>query len=208
MVFMGMGEPLANYENVRKAVEIMTSSWGLDLSKRRVTVSTSGLVAQLKRMAKDKLMREVNLAVSLNSPDNKEREGIMPLTKRNTIKELMNVLRSFPLPKYRRITIEYVLIDGLNDSEKHASKLISILGKDKKRFKVNLIPFNPDPNLPYRRPSLERVISFQRILWEAGVSTFVRFSKGVDVFGACGQLRAKRVMIKSHIHEKTAEVAN
>ncbi len=205
VVFMGMGEPLANYENVRRATEIMVSSWGLDLSKRRVTISTSGLVSQLRRMAKDPKMRDLNLAVSLNAPNQKLREEIMPLTKTSNLEELFDVLRSFPLPKYRRITLEYVLIKDVNDSSEDARALVKLIGRWRKRFKVNLIPFNPDPNLPYERPPLERIFSFQKILWDSGVSCFVRFSKGSEVFGACGQLRTK-VMLKSHSYE-ASEVA-
>ncbi|EDP75343.1 23S rRNA (adenine(2503)-C(2))-methyltransferase RlmN [Hydrogenivirga sp. 128-5-R1-1] len=196
VVFMGMGEPLANYDNVRKAAEIMVSPWGLDLSKRRVTVSTSGLVAQLRRMAEDPIMRELNLAVSLNAPRQSTRESIMPITRKNTLSELMEVLVKYPLPRYRRITLEYVLIKDLNDSKRDAEELAELLRRHRKRFKVNLIPFNPDPNLPYERPELTRVLNFQKVLWERGISTFVRFSKGVDVFGACGQLRAKRDYVK------------
>ena len=196
VVFMGMGEPLANYENVRKATQIMVSPWGLDLSKRRVTISTSGLVAQLRRMAEDPVMREINLAVSLNSPTQAGREKLMPLTKTNELEELMEVLRSYPLPKYRRITLEYALIKDVNDSEEDAKRLVRLIGRYRKRFKVNLIPFNPDPNLPYERPELKAVLNFQRILWENNISTFVRFSKGAEVFGACGQLRARREYVK------------
>ncbi len=197
VVFMGMGEPLANYENVRKAVLIMVSDWGLDLSKRRVTVSTSGLVAQLRRMSNDPVLREVNLAVSINSPREEKRIELMPLSKTNTLRELMEVLRSFPLPKYRRITLEYILIKGVNDSVQDARDLARLIGRDRRRFKVNLIPYNPDPSLPYERPPLDRVISFQRELWSRGVSAFVRFSKGADIFGACGQLRSRRYEISS-----------
>ncbi len=208
VVFMGMGEPLANYENVRKAVEIMISPWGLDLSKRRVTISTSGLISPLRRMAGDPLLREVNLAVSLNSPRQKLREELMPLSARNTIGELMDVLRSFPLRRYRRITLEYVLIGDVNDAPEFARELAKLIGRGRKRFKVNLIPYNPDPALPYRRPSMERILEFQRILWESGISTFVRFSKGYEIFGACGQLRQRRLVLKSHSHESAPQVAN
>ncbi len=208
VVFMGMGEPLANYDNVRKAVEIMISPWGLDLSKRRVTISTSGLVAQLRRMSKDPVMRELNLAVSLNSPSHNERLKIMPLTKTNTLRELMDVLVSYPLPRYRRITLEYVLIKDVNDSDSDAKKLVELVGRFKKRFKVNLIPFNPHEGIPYQRPPLERVLRFQSILWKAGISTFVRFSKGAGVFGACGQLRAQRLMLKSQPDENFTQVVD
>jgi len=192
VVFMGMGEPLANYDNVRKAAQIMVSPWGLDLSKRRVTISTSGIVSQLKKMAQDPFMRELNLAVSINSPRQDLREELMPLTKTNTLKDLLEVLRNFPLPRYRRITLEYVLIRGINDSVREARELAELIGPFRKRFKVNLIPYNPCANLPYERPSLEEVLSFQRELWERGISTFVRFSRGAEVFGACGQLRSLR----------------
>ncbi len=197
VVFMGMGEPLANYENLRKACEIFVSPWGLDLSKRRVTVSTSGIISQIRRMAKDPLMRDLNLAVSINAPYQDLRERIMPLTKTNPLDELMEELKRFPLPRYRRITLEYVLIKDLNDSPQHARDLAKLIGRHKKRFKVNLIPYNPDPLLPYSRPPLERIFAFQRELWERGISTFVRFSKGVDVFGACGQLRAREELCQS-----------
>ncbi len=195
VVFMGMGEPLANYENVRKAVEIIVSPWGLDLSKRRVSISTSGLINQLKIMAQDPLMRELNLAVSINAPTQGLREKLMPLSRTNKLQDLMETLYQFPYPPDRRIMIEYVLLEGVNDEERHARELAKLLKKNKKRFKVNLIPFNPDPSLPYRRPSMERVYRFQKVLWEEGISTFIRLSKGVEVFGACGQLRSKRIML-------------
>ncbi len=203
VVFMGMGEPLANYENLRRAVEIMISPWGLDLSKRRVTISTSGLISQIKKMAGDPVMRDLNLAVSLNSPRQDVREEIMPLTKTNRLSDLMDTLIKYPLPRYRRITLEYVLIKDVNDSEQDARHLAEMIRRYRKRFKVNLIPFNPSPDLPYERPSLDRVMGFQKILWDNGISTFVRFSKGYDAFGACGQLRAKRVMLKSHINDES-----
>jgi 23S rRNA (adenine2503-C2)-methyltransferase len=196
VVFMGMGEPLANYENVRKAVEIMVGPWGLDLSKRRVSISTSGLVHQLRLMAQDPLMRELNLAVSINAPTQELREKLMPLSKTNTLQDLMETLYQFPYPSDRRIMIEYVLLEGINDEEMHARQLANLLKKKRNKFKVNLIPFNPDPSLPYKRPSMERVYRFQKVLWEEGISTFIRLSKGVDVFGACGQLRRKRLVLR------------
>ncbi len=205
VVFMGMGEPLANYDNVRKAVSVMVSPWGLDLSKRRVTVSTSGLINQLRRMSEDKLMREVNLAVSLNSPRHRLREEIMPITKTNPLRELMDVLIEFPLPVYRRITLEYVLIKGVNDDVRDAEELVRLIGRHRKRFKVNLIPYNPDPALPYSRPDLESVYRFQKVLWGNKISALIRFSKGVEVFGACGQLR-NRSMVKFNLHGKGTKV--
>ncbi len=193
VVFMGMGEPLANYDAVRKAVEIMVSPWGIDLSKRRVSISTSGLVAQLKRMAQDPLMRDLNLAISINAPSQELREVLMPISKTNTLQELLEVLINFPYPPDRRIMLEYVLIKGINDSPQHAKTLAKIIGPYRRKFKVNLIPYNPDPCIPFERPSLEHVYAFQEVLRKHNISTFIRLSKGINVFGACGQLRSKRL---------------
>jgi len=197
VVFMGMGEPLANYENVRKAVEVMISPWGIDLSKRRVSISTSGIISQLKRMSQDPIMRELNLAVSINAPTQRLRESLMPISKTNTLEELMKVLKEFPYPKGRRIMLEYVLIKGVNDSPEDAKLLAELIGRHKHKFKVNLIPYNPDPDLPFKRPSMEDVYKFQKVLWDRGISTFIRISKGLSVFGACGQLRKRESVIMS-----------
>jgi 23S rRNA (adenine2503-C2)-methyltransferase len=194
VVFMGMGEPLANYENVRKAVEIMVSPWGIDLSKRRISISTSGLIAQIKRMSQDPIMRDVNLAVSINAPYEKLREALMPISKTNSLSELIKTLKDYPYPKGRRIMLEYVLIKGVNDTKECAVAFGRIIGRHKNKFKVNLIPYNPDPDLPYERPQLAQVYEFQKILWSMDISTFIRLSKGISVFGACGQLRKREVV--------------
>lgn len=198
VVFMGMGEPLANYEAVRKAVEIMISPWGINLSKRRVSISTSGLVAQLRRMAQDPLLREVNLAVSINAPFQHMREFLMPISKTNTLKELLQTLIEFPYPPDRRIMLEYVLIRDVNDSLKDAHRLAELIAPYRRKFKVNLIPYNPDPSLPFERPPMERVYAFQEVLRKHHISAFIRLSKGTQVFGACGQLKSKRpeLMVK------------
>ncbi|RME11871.1 MAG: 23S rRNA (adenine(2503)-C(2))-methyltransferase RlmN, partial [Aquificota bacterium] len=193
VVFMGMGEPLANYEAVRKAVEIMVSPWGIDLSKRRVSISTSGLVAQLRKMSEDPLMRELNLAVSINAPSQNLREFLMPISRTNSLQELFHVLVNFPYPPDRRIMLEYVVIKGINDSPREARELADMVAPYRRKFKVNLIPYNPDPSLPFERPSLESVYAFQEVLRRYNISTFIRLSKGVEVFGACGQLRSKRL---------------
>lgn len=195
VVFMGMGEPLANYEAVRKAVEILISPWGINLSKRRVSISTSGLISQLKRMAQDPMMREINLAVSINAPNQNIRESLMPISKTNSLEELIDLLIDFPYPPDRRIMLEYVLIKDVNDSEEHANALAKLLLPYRRKFKINLIPYNPDPSLPFERPSLEKVYAFQEVLRRYNLSVFIRFSKGVDVFGACGQLRSKRLQL-------------
>ncbi|MDW8032429.1 MAG: 23S rRNA (adenine(2503)-C(2))-methyltransferase RlmN [Aquificaceae bacterium] len=198
VVFMGMGEPLANYEGVRKAVEIMVSPWGIELSKRRVSISTSGLVTQIRRMAKDPFLKGLNLAVSLNATSQHLREFLMPISKTNTLKELMQTLVELPYPSDRRIMLEYVLIKDVNDSEAQAKELAGLVAPYRRKFKVNLIPYNPDPSLPFERPPMERVYAFQDVLRSYHISTFVRLSKGLKVFGACGQLRSKRpeLMVK------------
>lgn len=195
VVFMGMGEPLANYEAVRRAVYILASPWGIDLSKRRVSISTSGLIAQIERMAKDPLMREVNLAVSINAPSQYLRQYLMPISKTNSLEELISVLAKYPYPEDRRIMLEYVVIKGVNDSDRQAHELAKLILPYRRKFKVNLIPYNPDPSLPFERPELERVYEFQKVLRSHNISVFVRISKGIEVFGACGQLRSKRLAV-------------
>ena len=195
VVFMGMGEPLANYEALRRAVEILISPWGIDLSKRRVSISTSGLVSQLRRMAQDPILREVNLAVSINAPNQQLREFLMPISKTNSLQDLMKVLADFPYPPDRRIMLEYVLISGVNDSKDYAEELAKLIKPYRRKFKVNLIPYNPDPNLPFERPAMDKVYAFQEVLRSYNIPTFIRISKGIEVFGACGQLRSKRLEI-------------
>ncbi|NPB05813.1 MAG: 23S rRNA (adenine(2503)-C(2))-methyltransferase RlmN [Aquificae bacterium] len=192
VVFMGMGEPLANFNNLKKAVEIFVDQKGVDVSKRRLTVSSSGILYQLKKMAEDPVLSQVNLAISLNAPDQETREKIMPVTRTNRFEDLWKFLTNYPLPEGRKITLEYVLIKGVNDSPEHARKLARLVAPHRKRFKVNLIPFNPSPTLPYERPSEEVVRRFQKILLDEAIIATIRWSKGQEVFGACGQLRAKR----------------
>ncbi|MFN3813202.1 MAG: 23S rRNA (adenine(2503)-C(2))-methyltransferase RlmN [Aquificaceae bacterium] len=208
VVFMGMGEPLANYENIRKAIEIFISPWGLDLSKRRVSISTSGLIPQIKRMIQDQVMRDINLAVSINAPFEFLRASLMPISKTNTLGELMEVLKNYPYPKGRKIMLEYVMIKDVNDSVKHAQMLVNLIGEYKRKFKVNLIPYNPSLGIAYERPAMDRVYEFQRVLLDRGISAFVRISKGFEIFGACGQLRSKENMIKLSKWEEKAGLLN
>jgi 23S rRNA (adenine2503-C2)-methyltransferase len=193
IVYMGMGEPLANYENTKKSVQIFTSEKMAGLSNRKITISSSGIIAQIIKMYEDKTFPKVRLAVSLNAPDQKTREEIMPITKTNTIKQLMKTLNSLPFKTGYRIMLEYVLIKGINDSEEDAHKLAKLIGKNKKRYKVNLIPFNPFEESPYERPDDETVEKFQKILWQYNISAFIRWSKGKDISAACGQLRKKEL---------------
>ena len=192
IVFMGMGEPLANFTNLKKAVEVFIDQKGVDISKRRLTISSSGILHQLRKMAQDPVLRNVNLAISLNAPNQRIREEIMPITRTNPFNELWELLVNYPLPEGRKITLEYVLIKDINDQREHAEELAKLVKPYRKRFKVNLIPFNPSPILPYERPPEERIYNFQKVLLDNAIIATIRWSKGQDVFGACGQLRAKR----------------
>ncbi|RUM59346.1 MAG: 23S rRNA (adenine(2503)-C(2))-methyltransferase RlmN [Persephonella sp.] len=193
IVFMGMGEPLANYDNVKKAVQIFTDERLAGLSNRKITISSSGILAQIKRMYEDKEFPQVRLAISLNAPDQKTREYLMPITETNRLEDLMKLLNSLPVKTGYRIMLEYVLIKGVNDSPKDARKLARLIGKNKKRYKVNLIPFNPYPSSQFERPERERVEKFQQILWQYNIGAFIRWSKGQDISAACGQLRKKEL---------------
>jgi 23S rRNA (adenine2503-C2)-methyltransferase len=185
VVFMGMGEPLLNFDNLVVALEILYRS----IAPKRVTVSTSGIIPGLQDLGK--LDRRPNLAISINAPDRKRREEIMPITKKYPLDELMETLRRFPLEKGRDMTVEYVLLAGYNDSEEDArilAKLIRGL-----RAKVNAIPFNEDANLPswMKRPSEAAIDRFVDTLVRSGVRVTVRRSKGREIAAACGQLRGK-----------------
>ena len=185
VVFMGMGEPLLNLENLVVTLDTLYRS----IAPKRVTVSTSGIIPGLEEMAR--LPRRPNLAISINAPDRKRREEIMPITKKYPLEDLMETLRRFPLEKGRDMTIEYVLLAGYNDSPEDARMLAKLIGS--LRAKVNAIPFNEDANLPkwMKRPSDREIDRFVETLVDYGVRTTVRRSKGRDIAAACGQLRGK-----------------
>jgi 23S rRNA (adenine2503-C2)-methyltransferase len=187
VVFMGMGEPLLNFDNLVTTLDILYRN----LSPRRITVSTSGIIPGLEALAK--LERRPNLAISVNAPDRKRREEIMPITSKYPLEELMATLRNFPLEKGRDITIEYVLLAGYNDSNHDAVALAKLIRGI--RAKVNAIPFNEDANLPkwMKRPSDRDIDRFVDTLVRNGVRTTVRRSKGRDIAAACGQLRGKEI---------------
>ncbi len=183
IVFMGMGEPLHNFEAVSKAIEIMSAPWGLGYSQRRITVSTVGLIAQMRRLLET---TRVNLAVSLNAPDDRLRRRLMPVARRVALSDLMAACRALPLPRRKRVTFEYVLLGGVNDSLAHARALASLVSGIK--CKINLIPFNPFPGAPFE-PSAEAAVSaFQELLISRGLQCNVRQSRGRDIAAACGQL--------------------
>ncbi|MBI4444674.1 MAG: 23S rRNA (adenine(2503)-C(2))-methyltransferase RlmN [Acidobacteria bacterium] len=189
IVFMGMGEPLLNYQNVMKAFRIFIDQEGMGLSHRKITVSTSGVVPVLKKMKEEEVLP--NLAISLNATTNELRDQIMPINRKWNIEELLDTCREFPLDSRRRITFEYVLLAGLNDSDEDARRLTRLLRGI--HSKLNLIPYNVNPGLPFRRPSEARVERFQSILLENRVSAFVRKTRGDDVAAACGQLAYREV---------------
>ena len=193
IVFMGMGEPLANYENVKKSVQIFTDKKLVGLSNRKITISSSGIIHQILKMYSDPDFPQVRLAVSLNASNQKLREEIMPISQTNKLEDLMKVLNSLPIKTGYRIMLEYVLLKGINDRPQDAHRLARLIGKNKKRYKVNLIPFNPFPGSIYERPEDERVLKFQEILWQYDIGAFIRWSKGQDISAACGQLRKKEV---------------
>jgi 23S rRNA (adenine2503-C2)-methyltransferase len=187
IVLMGMGEPLANYAEVIRALEIVTDGdWGIGISPRRVTLSTVGLVPQI-----EKLMAEtrVNLAVSLHAASEELRGRLMPVNRKYSLKELLDGCRRLPLPRRKRITFEYVLLSGVNDSEKDAAALVKRLRGIPS--KVNVIPFNPHPGSEFQRPPEEAIARFQRVLHDAGVQVNVRRPRGDDIQAACGQLQGE-----------------
>jgi 23S rRNA (adenine2503-C2)-methyltransferase len=187
-VLMGMGEPLANYERVQQAVGIMAADLGLGLSRRRITLSTVGLIPQMKRLFAEKTPC-CRLAVSLNASTQKVRAFLMPISARYPLDALLATCRALPLPPRERITFEYVLLQGVNDAEADAKRLAQILRGI--RCKVNLIPFNECPGIDFRRPQERVVLRFQKILMEAGYLTIIRESRGGDIAAACGQLRGR-----------------
>ncbi len=189
IVFMGMGEPLHHYEQTRRAIALLTHPAGFGMSPRRITVSTVGLVPGIRKLGED-FGGKLGLAVSLHAPDNETRDQIMPMNKRFDVSALIAALRAYPLPKRRRITIEYTLIADLNDSEAHARRLVRTLRG--LRVKVNLIPMNPIEQSDLGAPRSERVDAFRATLLSEGVSCSVRTRRGDDVDAACGQLALRR----------------
>lgn len=183
VVFMGMGEPLANFDNTVAAVQIMTHPLGPQISWRRLTVSTAGLPDEITELGQ---RIRVKLAVSLNAVTNEQRNTIMPINRKHGLHELIPVLERVPLPRGMRITIEYVLIDDFNDSDADARGLVRLLSRIK--AKVNLIPFNDECFSEFRSPKPERVAAFQDILLSKSLTAIVRKSRGRDILAACGQL--------------------
>lgn len=185
VVFMGMGEPLANYEATVRAVRLLNAPYGLRLGARRITVSTVGLVPQIRRLAEEGL--QITLAVSLHAPDDVLRARLVPLARRYSIEELLDACRTYVARTRRRITFEYVLIAEMNDAPQQAHGVGRLLRG--MCCHLNLIPWNPVPDLPYRRPDPDRVLAFARIVRSYGIPTTVRIERGREILAACGQLR-------------------
>jgi 23S rRNA (adenine2503-C2)-methyltransferase len=185
VVYMGMGEPLANYAATVKSLRLLTDPRAFGFSPRRITVSTVGLVSGIERLAREDL--KVNLAISLHATSNEIRDRIMPVNRGFAIEELLAACRRFPLPFRQRMTFEYVLLDAVNDSGEDARRLVRLLKGI--RAKINLIPFNDWDGAGFARPPLPRILAFQAILLEHGITATIRWSKGEDIGAACGQLR-------------------
>ena len=185
VVLMGMGEPLHNYENTKRALKLMTHNEGINLSSRKVTVSTSGLVPEIAKLGED-FNGQIGLAISLHAADDETRTRLMPINKKYPLAELMKALKAYPLPKRRRITIEYTLVAGKNDTVEEASKLTRLLRG--MSVKINLIPMNPIEASTLGPPDFSGVLRFQRVLVDAGYPCFIRRRRGDDVSAACGQL--------------------
>ncbi len=184
LVFMGMGEPLANLEAVSEAITRLTNTdWGMGFPKRRITISTAGFSERLRAIAR----LGVNLAISLNASTPEQRDRLMPMMNRlHALPDLLAACRAYPLPPNRRLTFEYVLLRGENDSAADATRVSQLLQGI--RCTINLIPFNEFPHAPFRQPTDNAVATFQTILRHKGYDVFIRHHRGRDVLGACGQL--------------------
>ena len=185
LVFMGMGEPMLNYENVLAAVRLLADPDGIGISTARMTLSTAGVVPGIERLGKEPVRPK--LAISLNAPTDAVRDRIMPINRKWPIDELLRACREFPLRPREKLTFEYVLLAGVNDSIEDARTLARLVKP--LTAKVNLIGLNPGPDLPFRTPSDEKVLAFQQVLKKAGVRAFIRKPRGRDIFAACGQLK-------------------
>jgi 23S rRNA (adenine2503-C2)-methyltransferase len=185
IVVMGMGEPLANFDNLMRALRIINAPWGLEIGARKITVSTVGLVPEIKRLAEEPM--QLRLAISLHGATDAVRGQIMPVNKKFPLKDLIAACDHYVHTRKRMLTFEYILIDGINDTPDQAQALVTIASR--LRAKVNLIPYNPVDGLPWKRPSPDRCRAFQLWLDRANIVSTLRMEKGTDINAACGQLR-------------------
>jgi len=189
IVLMGQGEPLLNFEPVMAALRILLDPEGVGISPKHATLSTSGIVPGIERLAQEKVRPK--LAVSLNASNDEQRDALMPINRKYPLKTLMEACKNYPLRPWEHLTFEYVMLGGVNDSADDARRVVRLLAP-LKRVKVNLIPWNPG-ELPYRESVPDRIVEFRRILNDKGVPAFVRYSRGRDVMAACGQLALLQV---------------
>ncbi len=189
LVFMGMGEPFLNYDNFMKAVRLLVQEVGIPES--RMTVSTAGIVPRILDFAREPIRPK--LAISLNGSNDEVRESVMPLNRKWDLKQLLDSARAFPLRNRERLTFEYVLLNGVNDSRENAREVVRLLNG--LRAKVNLIALNPGPDIPYDTPDEQRVYEFQQLLIDAGIPAFIRRPRGRDIYAACGQLKRTEELV-------------
>src|SRR5271169_7155175 len=186
---MGKGEPLLNYEAVMAAMRIFLDNAGMGIAPRHATLSTSGIVPGIERLALETVRPK--LAISLNASNDEQRDALMPINKKYPLSVLMKACMEYPLRTWEHLTFEYVMLGGLNDAAEDARRVVRLLAP-LKSVKVNLIPWNPG-ELPYRESPAERIEEFRRILVDRGVPAFVRYSRGRDVMAACGQLALREI---------------
>ncbi len=187
LVFMGMGEGFLNYHEMMKSIRIMADENGLRINPQRVTVSTSGIVPRIYDFTQEAV--RPHLAISLSATTQEQRSALIPINNKYTLSELIEACREYPLGGRERLTFEYVMLDGFNDSDEDARRLVKLLNGI--RAKVNLIPHNPAPELPYRASPMERILKFQKILIDRDLPAFIRRPRGQDISAACGQLAAR-----------------
>jgi len=202
IVLMGMGEPLYNFDQVKKAMHIVMDEEGIQLSRRRITLSTAGVIPMMER-AGDEL--GVNLAVSLHAVDNETRDEVVPLNRKYKLEDLLDACARYPgAHNARRITFEYVMLNGVNDTDDDARELVRLLKAHKIPAKVNLIPFNPWPGAPYTCSDGARIKRFSDIVFKAGISAPVRTPRGRDIMAACGQLKSETEKVRASARKKLA----
>jgi 23S rRNA (adenine2503-C2)-methyltransferase len=187
IVMMGMGEPLLNYDEVMKSIRLMADDEGLAIAARRVTLSTAGIVPRIYELAKEEV--RPRLAISLTASNDEMRNRLFPINRKYPLAELIEACRAYPLGERERLTFEYVMLEDINDSDTQARELVRLLSSI--RAKVNLIPHNPAPELPYRSSSMDRIAAFQKVLTDSGLPSFIRRPRGQDISAACGQLAAR-----------------
>jgi 23S rRNA (adenine2503-C2)-methyltransferase len=188
VVMMGMGEPLLNLPNVIKATRLLTDAKGIGLSPRRITLSTAGIVPKIEELGREPV--RPRLAISLNASTEEQRRELMPITRKYSLRDLLDACKAYPLRTWEKLTFEYVLLKGVNDTDADAWRVVRLLAH--LNAKVNLIAFNPGPGIAFETPEAERVLSFQAIL-RRSMQCFVRKPRGLDIFAACGQLKRQGV---------------